>query len=258
MVVRGGGELASGAVRLLFLSGFRVLVLERPQPLAVRRLVSFAQAILDGVAEVEGVIGRRTVEFPTWPAQTVPVMVDAEGSCVPRLKPDAVVDARMAKRNLGTTRSDAGLVVGLGPGFSAGDDVHAVVETQRGPNLGAVIWTGPALADTGSPSPVRGVGEERVLRAPRAGRFRGLVPLGVLVSRGQVVAEVEGQAVRAQVGGLVRGLLADGVPVEVGLKIGDVDPRGSAVDPARVSDKARTVAAGVLEAVLVGLGANRE
>lgn len=251
--------MASAAARLLFLAGFKVLVLERAQPLAVRRLVSFAQAVSDGAVEVEGVTGRRATasDLASWPADVVPVIVDPEGSALPRLGPGAVIDARMAKRNLGSARSDARLVVGLGPGFVAGQDVHAVIETQRGPNLGAVIWTGSALADTRSPAPVQGVGEERVLRAPRAGRFRGLVPIGELVSRGQAVAEVEGEAVRAQVDGLVRGLLADGVAAVVGLKIGDIDPRGSAVDPARISDKARAVAAGVLEAVVVGLRVRR-
>jgi len=247
--------MASAAARLLFLAGFKVLVLERAQPLAVRRLVSFAQAVSDGGVEVEGVTGRRAMasDLAPWPADVVPVIVDPEGSSLSRLGPGAVIDARMAKRNLGSARSDAPLVVGLGPGFVAGDDVHAVIETQRGPNLGAVIWTGSALADTRLPAPVQGVGEERVLRAPRAGRFRGLVPIGALVSRGEAVAEVEGEPVRAEVGGLVRGLLADGVAAEVGLKIGDIDPRGPAVDPARISDKARAVAAGVLEAVVVGL-----
>lgn len=248
--------MASAAARLLFLAGFQVVVLEREQPLAVRRLVSFAQAVLDGAVEVEGVPGRRALEsdLPSWPADVVPVIVDPEGSSLSGLGPEAVIDARMAKRNLGSARSDARLVVGLGPGFVAGLDVHAVVETQRGPSLGAVIWAGAAAADTRVPAEVMGFRDERVLRAPSAGRFRGLAKIGALVAEGDVAGEVEGAAVRAGVSGLVRGLLADGVRVDAGLKVGDIDPRGAAVDPSRISDKARAVAAGVLEAVWVGLG----
>ena len=246
--------MASAAARLLFLAGFQVVVLEREQPLAVRRLVSFAQAVLDGAVDVEGVPGRRALESDLrlpLAADFVPVSVDPDGLSLVRLQPPALVDARMAKRNLGSARSDARLVVGLGPGFVAGLDVHAVVETQRGPNLGAVIWAGAEAADTRVPAEVMGFRDERVLRAPSPGRFRGLAKIGALVAEGDVAGEVEGAAVRAGVSGLVRGLLADGVRVDAGLKVGDIDPRG-AVDPSRISDKARAVAAGVLEAVLVG------
>jgi xanthine dehydrogenase accessory factor len=248
--------MASAAARLLFLAGFQVVVLEREQPLAVRRLVSFAQAVLDGAVDVEGVPGRRIESDPRslLAGDFVPVSVDPHGLSLARLQPQAVIDARMAKRNLGSARSDARLVVGLGPGFVAGLDVHAVVETQRGPSLGAVIWSGAAAADTRLPAEVMGFRDERVLRAPRGGAFRGLASIGGLVAAGEVVGEVEGETVRAGVSGLVRGLLADGVRVDAGLKVGDIDPRGAAVDPARISDKARAVAAGVLEAVLVGLG----
>jgi len=249
--------MASAAARLLFLAGFQVLVLEREQPLAVRRLVSFAQAVLDRTVEVGGVPGRQ-VEANDLPAALaggfVSVLVDPLGRSLARFQLEVLIDARMAKRNLGSARSDARLVVGLGPGFVAGVDVHAVVETQRGPNLGAVIWAGGATADTCIPAQVLGFREERVLRAPCAGRFRGLAKIGALVVAGDVVAEVEGAVVRAGVSGLVRGLLADGVSVDARLKVGDIDPRGPAVDPAHISDKARAVAAGVLEAVLVGLG----
>ena len=246
--------MASAGARLLFLAGFQVVVLEREQPLAVRRLVSFAQAVLDGTVDVEGVPGRRIEgDLPSpLAADFVPVSVDPDGLSLARLQPQALVDARMAKRNLGTARSNARLVVGLGPGFVAGLDVHAVVETQRGPNLGAVIWAGAAAADTRVPAEVMGFRDERVLRAPSPGRFRGLAKIGALVAEGDVAGEVEGAAVRAGVSGLVRGLLADGVRVDAGLKVGDIDPRGAGVDPSRISDKARAVAAGVLEAVLVG------
>jgi len=254
IVVRGGGELGSAAARLLFQCGFPVLVLERRPPLAVRRLVCFAEAVGSGQTAVEGVTGRRLraaaiAELAGLPF--VPVIVDPEGECITRFRPEVVVDARMAKHNLGTRCADAPLVIGLGPGFVAGEDVHAVIETQRGAEFGRVLWSGGAQADTALPTPVLGIGADRVLRAPRAGTFQGGCRIGALVPRGWRVGQVDGAPVNARSGGLVRGLLADATPVEAGMKVGDIDPRGAAVDPARLSDKGRAVAAGVLEAVLV-------
>ncbi|HVR72593.1 MAG TPA: selenium-dependent molybdenum cofactor biosynthesis protein YqeB [Vicinamibacteria bacterium] len=260
VVVRGGGELATGGARLLFLSGFPVAVLERPAPLAVRRLVSFAQAVFAGEAEVEGVRGRLVDAQGLEPALAarafVPVLVDPEGASLVASRVAVIVDARMAKRNLGSTREQAPLVVGLGPGFTAGLDVHAVVETQRGPALGRVYWRGKAEKDTMEPAAVRGETERRVLRAPCAGTFAGRRRIGDVVGPGAVIGEVGGDPVCAQVPGMVRGLLADGVRVGPGEKVGDIEPRGADVDPARVSDKARAVAAGVLEAVLIGCGSS--
>ena len=246
--------MASAAARLLFLAGFRVTVLEREPPLAVRRRVSFAEAVLSGEVLVEGVRGLRTApwEVPAEAPGHVPVVVDPDGSTLASLGAAVLVDGRMAKRNLGTARVDASLVIGLGPGFEAGLDVHAVVETQRGPDLGRVHWAGRAQADTGAPSPVQGKTRERVLWAPRAGVFRGAVAIGALVEAGQTVGDVDGVPVVAGISGLLRGLVAGGVVVSGGTKLGDVDPRGTAVDPARLSDKARAVSAGVLEAVLAG------
>lgn len=256
VIVRGGGELASAAARLLFLCGFPVVVLERETPLAVRRKVSFAEAVFAGRASVEGVAGRltRADEIPAALAGGgfVPVVVDPAGACVRELRPAMLVDGRMAKESLDTRRDAAPLVVGLGPGFAAGRDVHAVVETQRGAALGRVLWSGSAQPDSAVPSPVMGRSEERVLRAPRVGAFRGACAIGDLVTAGSRVGDVGGEAVIASISGLVRGLLADGVRVEAGVKVGDIDPRGGAVDPALVSDKGRAVAAGVLEAFLAG------
>jgi xanthine dehydrogenase accessory factor len=255
VVVRGGGEMASAAARLLFLSGFPVAVLELERPLAVRRQVSFAEAVLAGPADVEGVPGRRVVLDEVSSAlqagHFVPVAVDPEGSALVRLRPAVVVDGRMAKRNLGTTRADARLVIGLGPGFVAGGDVHAVVETQRGPDLGRVRWTGTAQSDTMIPTSVQGYAERRVLRAPRSGVFRGEKRIGEVVMPSTRVGTVDGEGVVTSIPGLLRGLVADGVVVERGAKVGDVDPRGPLIDAARISDKGRAVAAGVLEAVLL-------
>jgi xanthine dehydrogenase accessory factor len=252
VVVRGGGELGTAAARLLFLSGFPVVVLERAQPLAVRRLVAFSEAVLTGESVVEGVTARRLPVAKLAPAADfVAVSVDPDGAVLTRLRPYVLVDARMHKHNRETTRGDAALVIGLGPGFVAGDDVHAVIETQRGPDLGRVLWAGSAEPDSMRPAAVLGYTEKRVVRAPGPGRFLSQARIGDVVIPGQVLGLVDAQPVRAAIAGLVRGLIADGVEVPAGIKIGDIDPRGPGIDPARVSDKARAIAAGVLEAVLI-------
>ncbi len=253
VVVVGAGEMGSASGRLLFLAGFHVILLERAAPLAVRRRVAFADAVTQGRAEVEGVIAERVRVPPPLRdgARTIPLLVDDDGAAVPRLRPDILVDARMAKRNPGLRRTHAPLVIALGPGYEAGEDVHVVIETQRGPDLGRILRNGLAEADSGVPSPVLGVTEDRVLRAPVAGVFRGRAEIGTLVEAGAVVGEVGGQPVESRIGGLLRGLLADGVAIEQGAKVGDVDPRGRDTDAARISDKARAIASGVLEAVFV-------
>jgi xanthine dehydrogenase accessory factor len=256
VLVRGGGEMASAAARLLFLSGFPVAILERERPLAVRRPVCFAEAVFSGTAAVEETVGRLVPAsgiLAAWEAGGfVPVAVDPDGACLAALNAPILVDGRMAKRPLDTRIDQATLVVALGPGFVAGRDVHAVVETQRGPDLGRVIWSGPAEADTSVPSPVAGYAEARVLRALRAGTFRARRRIGDIVMVGEPVGDVEGVPVTATIAGLLRGLLGDGVAARAGLKVGDIDPRGRDVSPTRLSDKARAVAAGVLEAVLIG------
>jgi xanthine dehydrogenase accessory factor len=248
--------LASAAARLLFLAGFEVAVLERDAPLAVRRRVCLAEAVFSGTAAVEETAGRLVPASgirAAWDAGGfVPVAVDPDGACLAELKPEAVVDGRMAKRVLDTRIDQAGLVVGLGPGFVAGRDVHAVVETQRGAGLGRVIWSGPAEADTSVPTAVAGYAESRVLRAPRAGVFHGRRRIGDVLQVGEPIGEVDGTTVTAPIAGLLRGLLADGVTIGPGVKVGDIDPRGRGVDPSRLSDKGRAVAAGALEAILIG------
>ena len=246
--------MASAAARLCFLAGFRVLVLERESPLAVRRRVCYAEAVRAGRILVEGVAGQRVPLQALAPERPdfVEVAIDPDARALGVLAPEVVVDGRMAKAPADTTRDQAPLVIGLGPGFEAGRNVHAVVETQRGPCLGRVLWSGAAEPDTGVPAEVAGVTEGRVLRAPRAGRFQGLRAIGDSVAAGDPVGDVDGLPVTAGVAGLIRGLAADGVVVAAGLKLGDIDPRDRAVDPAVISDKARAVAAGVLEAVLRG------
>jgi len=260
--VRGGGEMASAAARLLFLAGFPVVVLELARPLAVRRLVSYAEAVHCGEMTVEGLSARRVADAAAAAEAArsrafLPVLVDPAADSLPELPAGVLVDARMLKHEGGPGLGQAALVVGVGPGFVAGSNVHAVVETQRGPGLGRVLWEGAAAADTALPAAVEGITEARMLRAPRAGCFRAAAQIGDMVEVGTIVGNVSGTPVVARAAGLLRGLLRDGVEVEAGIKLGDVDPRGRAIDPAAISDKARAVAAGVLEAVLVGLARRR-
>lgn len=254
VVVRGGGDLGSGVALRLWRSGFRVVVLESAAPVAVRRTVSFAEAVYEGKARVEeataALAGPKEVG-EILRAGTIPVVVDPEARQVNCLQPHALVDAIMAKRNLGTRTDLASCVVALGPGFTAGVDAHAVVETNRGPNLGRVLWRGQAEADTGTPGIVGGHGVQRVLRAPVAGRLRVKAAIGDIVEHGEILAAVEGTAIRAPFTGLVRGLAREGLAVRAGMKIGDLDPRLEPVLCQLVSDKALAIAGGVLEAILM-------
>jgi xanthine dehydrogenase accessory factor len=257
VLIRGGGEMATACAHRLFVCGFRVGILELPAPMAVRRAVALAEAVYDGEVCVEGVRGIRcdAARLPELLAAgaAVPVVVDPAGDVLAEVKPVVVVDARMAKENLGTRVTDARLVLGLGPGFVAGVDVHAVVETERGHDLGRVIWRGAARPDSAVPYPLDGVTTSRVLRAPRAGSLKTRRDIGDVVSAGEIVAEVDGAAVSAPIGGLLRGIIRHGVEVEARTKVGDIDPRGKEVDHRLISDKARAIAGGVLEAILSGL-----
>ncbi len=253
-VVRGGGDLASGAVARLHRAGFRVVVLELGRPLAVRRLVCFAEAVYAGETVVEEIRGRHVSDLSelkvAFSTGIVPVLVDPEARSLGPLRPQVLVDGRMRKAPPEVGRRRADLFIGLGPGFTAGADCDAVVETKRGPHLGRVIWAGAAAADTRTPEPTAGYAEERVLRAPRAGVVKGIVQLGSTARKGEAVAEVEGMTVAARFDGVLRGLLHDGLHVEAGAKIGDLDPRGDPSLAALISDKALAVGGGVVEAAL--------
>lgn len=255
VVVRGGGDLATGVVWRLHRAGFDVLVTELPDPLTVRRTVAVSSAVRDGVVDIEGLVARRVDDVAAaracWARSEVPVLVAPTlADLAPFGHRAVVVDARVAKRNIDTARDDADLVVALGPGFVAGPggDCHAVVETRRGARLGRVIWSGAAAADTGTPGLVAGHGAERVLRAPVAGEVRWQATIGDVVVAGQVLGRVGTAEVGAPFPGVVRGLVAEGVVATVGLKIGDVDPR-SDVSCHEMSDKALAVGGGVAEAV---------
>ncbi len=251
VVVRGAGDLATGCIVRLVRSGFRVVALELPRPSAIRRTVSLSEAVYDGVAEVEGIRAVRYEEPPAvWDAAVVPLLVDPEGLHLARLAPLAVVDAIVAKRNLGTRIDLAPVVVALGPGFEAGRDAHAVVETNRGHGLGRVLLTGHAEADTAVPGRIAGHDSARVVRAPASGEVVALRAIGDLVAAGEPLLSADGLVARAGIGGVLRGLIRPGFPVSVGLKVADVDPRGAREHCFTISDKARAVAGGVLEAIL--------
>jgi xanthine dehydrogenase accessory factor len=255
VVIKGGGDLATGVIHRLHRVGMQVVVTELAQPTVIRRAVAVASAVFEGQVEVEGLVAQLAESdheiHAALAAGQVPVVVDPRGEVIARLRPTAVVDAIMAKRNTGATAiTDAPIVIGLGPGFTAGVDVHAVIETNRGHHLGRVILSGSAEPHTGVPGSTAGFTVERVLRAPCDGTFTGKRRIGDAVEAGEVVASVAGEPVVAKVSGVLRGLLADGLPVRAGMKVGDVDPRGVREHCFTISDKARAIGGGVLEAIL--------
>ena len=255
ILIKGGGEMASGIVLRLVRSGFRVCITEIPQPLAVRRGVSFCEAVFEGQKEIEGLVGKlvsgREEVLRTWENGEVPVLIDPECTIRKILPPDVLVDAILAKKNTGTSLGDAPLVIGLGPGFCARRDAHFVIETNRGHCLGRVIEEGEADPDTGIPGDIGGHTWERVLRAPAGGRFQGKKQIGDRVEKGEVVAEVGGVPLKAMTSGVLRGILHDGLTAEPNMKVGDVDPRAVPENCLTVSEKARAIAGGVLEAILM-------
>lgn len=254
VVIRGAGDLATGVAHRLWRAGFQVVMTEIALPRALRRAVSLASAVYDGEITVEGLTARCANDLEQvrriLSAGDVPVLVDPDLRLARALSPEVLVDATLAKRNLGTWQRDAPIVIGLGPGFVAGRDVHLVIETQRGHDLGRVLSTGSAAPNTGLPEPVQGYARERVLWAPAAGVLRGLRTIGDRVEAGDSVAEVNGEPLRAGVPGVLRGILHDGLAVRAGEKVGDVDPRGVRDYCFTISDKARAIGGGVLEAIL--------
>lgn len=252
-VLRGGGDLATGVAWTLWRENWPVVVLELPEPLTVRRTVSLSSAVTDGEIGVQGMRGVRaessTEAVAVADQGDVAVLVSPELVPWGRAQPDVVVDARMAKRNIDTSIDDAAVVVALGPGFTAGVDCHAVIETMRGPSLGRVIRSGRAQPDTGTPAELGGRSADRVVRAPAGGKVEWRVEIGDVVTGGQTLGEVGGVTVRAPFGGVVRGAIRNGMRVRAGLKIGDVDPRGDPSACREISDKAMRVGEGVFEAI---------
>ena len=270
IVVRGAGDLATGTIYRLKKAGFRLLVLEAEHPAAIRRQVALSEAVYAGSARVEDVEAvRMDVELAEkknrkelleqemeriWKKDGVPVLVDPAGLSIAALRPAVVVDAILAKKNLGTTKEMAPLVIALGPGFTAGEDVDVVIETKRGHNLGRVIRSGSAVPNTGIPGIIGGYGKERVMHAQAEGILRNAASIGDIVEAGAVIAEIETEngmvPVEASLSGLLRGLIRDGYPVTKGFKIADIDPRKEELQNCfTISDKARCIAGSVLEVI---------
>jgi xanthine dehydrogenase accessory factor len=255
VVVRGGNDIASAVAHRLFRAGYCVLILEAHQPATVRRRMAYASAIYEGEVILEGVRAVRGGDLVEAQAllearQAVPVLADPEGEAMRVLAPPVVVDARLRKKERGGSRvSDAPLVIGLGPGFLAGVEAHRVIETNRGANLGRIIDEGEADPYTGEPVVIEGHGRDRYLYAPKAGTFRTALDIGSLVEAGQIVGEVEGIALAAQVAGMIRGIAKDGLAVAAGTKLVDIDPRAREELASELSEKAWTIAEAVLEAI---------
>jgi xanthine dehydrogenase accessory factor len=254
VLIRGGGDLATGVAARLHRSGFGVIVTEIEKPRVVRRLVSLAEAVFIEAIEIEDLSGRlvsKTAEaLESLDEGRIPVVIDPDCSCRFELTPSAMVDARMLKMEPELGMDVAPIVIGLGPGFTASVNCHAVVETKRGHNLGRVIWEGEAEENTGIPEPVAGFDVDRVLRAPANGRVNGLIELGSLVMAGEMIAQVNDENVIAPFDGALRGLIHGSVEVKEGEKIGDLDPRGEIRHCFEISDKALAIGGGVLEALL--------
>ncbi len=260
IVIKGAGDLATGVAVRLWRSGFPVIMTEIDQPLTVRRTVSLSDAVYEGEVTVEDVTARRAQNkaeiLKALGERVIPVRVDPKARVVREIDAFGVIDAIMAKKNIGTHMDDAPFVVGLGPGFTAGVDVHAIVETKRGHTLGRVIREGSAIPNTGIPGDVKGFGAIRVIRAPGPGVFKGVLSIGTHVEEGDIVAYAGDTPIPAPISGMLRGLLHDGISVEKGLKSGDVDPRDIQKNCLIISDKALAIGGGVLEALLMAMNQN--
>jgi len=255
IAVKGGGDLATGVAWRLFQSNFKnIFIMETPNPMAVRRQVSFCEAIYDDNIIVEGVKAKKIFQPKditiAWQNNNIPVLIDPEWKAIKEIRPHVVIDAIIAKKNLGTNLSEAPLVIGLGPGFAAGKDVHMVIETNRGHNLGRVILSGNPEPNTGIPGNSGGYTHERVLRAPCTGIFHSELNIGDMVKKGQIAGYVDNTPVKVQIDGILRGQIRSNTMVKDKLKIGDIDPRGNIKYCTTISEKARAMGGSVLEAIL--------
>lgn len=259
VIVRGGGDIASGTIMKLYKCGFSVLVLETSSPSAIRRNVAFSEAVYEGKQTVEDVtcyLAKDINEAKNLLIQDkLTMLVDSDCSCLSHFEPIALIDAILAKKNLGTSKSMAPITIALGPGFTAGKDVDAVIETMRGHSLGRVIYEGEAIHNTGIPGKIAGFDKERVIHSPSEGILRNVHSITDIVKKGEIIASIEGTnehtPVYATIDGLLRGLIRDGYPVTKGFKIADIDPRANEYNNCfTISDKARCIAGGVLEAIM--------
>ena len=258
IAIKGAGDLASGIALRLWRSGYRIIMSELPVPLCIRRTIAFSSAVFDGSAKVENAEGILVQDInninDVWGQNKLPIIVDENAEKILSLKPDVLIDARIIKSWRDDTHLyDAPMVIGLGPGFTAGENAHCVIETNRGHNMGRVFWSGAAEPDTGIPGTIKGEGLRRVIKAPCGGIFKPSVEIGDEVEEGDLIARIDETEIRAQLSGIVRGIIYPGITVWEKLKIMDIDPRGNRNHCFTVSDKATALGGGVLEAILTKL-----
>ena len=254
VLIKGAGDLATGIAYRLKKSGFDIVMTEIHKPTTVRRTVAFSQAVFDNEIVIEGIKGVKVNNineiYEEIREGNIPIIIDEKAEIIKELRPDVVVDSIIAKKNLGTSIEDAPIVIGVGPGFEAKVDCHLVVETKRGHYLGKVIEEGSAIPNTGVPGNIGGYTKERIIRASSNGKIKPLVAIGGFVKKGDIVAYIDGIEVLAEIDGIVRGMLQEGIEVFKGMKSGDIDPRCEKDHCFTISDKARSIGGGVLEAIM--------
>lgn len=263
VVIRGGGDLATGVAEVLYQSGFKILILDIEKPSSIRRSVCFSEAIYDGVVKVENIICKKVENEneieKCWNEKIIPIMVDEKGEIIKKIKPDVVVDSIIAKKNLGTTKEMAPITVALGDGFEAGKDVDIVIETMRGHNLGRIITSGRAMKNTGIPGEIKGVSKDRVIYSKANGRFSSVKKIGDTVQKDEIIGYVDDVEIRGKISGVLRGIIREGYEVTENMKIGDIDPRTEEKNNCfTISDKARSLGGAVLRAIMFRLKEERE
>lgn len=263
VVIRGGGDLATGVAEVLYQSGFKILILDIEKPSSIRRSVCFSEAIYDGIIQVENIICKKVENEndieKCWNEKIIPIMVDEKGEIIKKIKPNVVVDSIIAKKNLGTTKEMAPITIALGDGFEAGKDVDIVVETMRGHNLGRVITSGRAMKNTGIPGEIKGVSKDRVIYSLANGRFSSVKKIGDTVQKDEIIGYVGDVEIRGKISGVLRGIIREGYEVTENMKIGDIDPRIEEKNNCfTISDKARSLGGAVLRAIMFRLKEERE
>ena len=263
VVIRGGGDLATGVAEVLYQSGFKILILDIEKPSSIRRSVCFSEAIYEGVTKVENIICEKVENEndieKCWNEKIIPIMVDEKGEIIKKIKPDVVVDSIIAKKNLGTTKEMAPITIALGDGFKAGKDVDIVVETMRGHNLGRVITSGRAMKNTGIPGEIKGVSKDRVIYSKANGRFSSVKKIGDTVQKDEIIGYVGNVEIRGKISGVLRGIIREGYEVTENMKIGDIDPRIEEKNNCfTISDKARSLGGAVLKSIMFRLKEERE
>lgn len=263
VIIRGGGDLATGVAEVLYQSGFKILILDIAKPSSIRRSVCFSEAIYDGETKVEDIICKKVENEneieSCWNKKIIPIMVDEKGEIIKKIKPDVVVDSIIAKKNLGTTKDMAPITIALGDGFEAGKDVDIVIETMRGHNLGRIITNGRAMKNTGIPGEIKGVSKDRVIYSLADGKFSSIKKIGDTVQKDEIIGYVGDVEIRGKISGVLRGIIREGYQVTKNMKIGDIDPRIEEKNNCfTISDKARSLGGAVLRAIMFRLKEERE